>query len=407
MGPHKGKKVCDVKKQLQKELVDKNEAVIYFEPEKKVMSRSGDECVVALCDQWYLDYGNAEWKEQTRELLGRVNCLPEESRKNFEFVLDWLHEYACSRTYGLGSKLPWAQEWLIESLSDSTIYMAFYTVSHFLMGDTLNGQTADGSPPGPLGIDAKDMTPEVWDYLYLKSAPAPRTPISKDKLDLMKNEFNFWYPVDLRTSGKDLISNHLTYFLYNHCAMWEDQPERWPRAIRTTGHLLLNSEKMSKSTGNFLTVGEAIQKFSADGVRYALADAGDSIEDANFLEKQADGGLLRLFNFIEWTKETLAALDTFRDGPTNTTFKDRAFENQMNYLIAQTDSNYKATLYKEALRTGFFEFQDARDKYRELCGQEGMNKTLVRSFIEKQAIIMSPICPHAAETIWGLLHGVS
>lgn len=24
-----------------------------MEPEKKVISRSGDECVVALCDQWY------------------------------------------------------------------------------------------------------------------------------------------------------------------------------------------------------------------------------------------------------------------------------------------------------------------------------------------------------------------
>ena len=30
----------------------KGEAVLYQEPEKKVMSRSGDMCVVALCDQW-------------------------------------------------------------------------------------------------------------------------------------------------------------------------------------------------------------------------------------------------------------------------------------------------------------------------------------------------------------------
>ena len=27
-------------------------AMMYMEPERKVMSRSGDECVVALCDQW-------------------------------------------------------------------------------------------------------------------------------------------------------------------------------------------------------------------------------------------------------------------------------------------------------------------------------------------------------------------
>ena len=49
---HKGKKVQDVKKPIQKELVAAGEAVIYQEPEKLVVSRSGDECVVALCDQW-------------------------------------------------------------------------------------------------------------------------------------------------------------------------------------------------------------------------------------------------------------------------------------------------------------------------------------------------------------------
>ena len=36
----------------------------------------------------------------------------------------------------------------------------------------------------------------------------------------------------------------------------------------------LNSEKMSKSTGNFLTLREAMDKYSADGMRLALADAG-------------------------------------------------------------------------------------------------------------------------------------
>lgn len=36
-------------------------------------------------------------------------------------------------------------------------------------------------------------------------------------------------------------------------------------------------------------------------------------------------------------------------------------------------------LFREALRTGFFELQLARDKYRELCGSKGMQKHLVRS----------------------------
>ena len=84
----------------------------------------------------------------------------------------------------------------------------------------------------------------------------------------MKNEFEFWYPLDLRVSGKDLIPNHLTYFLYNHVAVWNNKEEKWPKAVRANGHLLLNSEKMSKSTGNFLTLRHAIEKFSADGEWY-------------------------------------------------------------------------------------------------------------------------------------------
>ena len=53
----------------------------------------------------------------------------------------------------------------------------------------------------------------------------------------------------MQVSGKDLINNHLTFALYNHTAMWSERPDRWPRAMRTNGHLLLNAEKMSKSTG--------------------------------------------------------------------------------------------------------------------------------------------------------------
>lgn len=58
----------------------------------------------------------------------------DEVRRNFEATLDWLQEHACSRTYGLGTRLPWDKKWLIESLSDSTIYMAYYTVKHLVEG---------------------------------------------------------------------------------------------------------------------------------------------------------------------------------------------------------------------------------------------------------------------------------
>nr|XP_019594675.1 PREDICTED: leucine--tRNA ligase, cytoplasmic [Rhinolophus sinicus] len=392
----KGQKVQDVKKTIQKKMIDAGDAFIYMEPEKQVMSRSSDECVVALCDQWYLDYGEENWKKQTSQCLKNLETFCEETRRNFEATLDWLQEHACSRTYGLGTRLPWDEQWLIESLSDSTIYMAFYTVAHLLQGGNLRGQAES-----PLGIRPQQMTKEVWDYVFFKEAPYPKTQIPKEKLDQLKREFEFWYPVDLRVSGKDLVPNHLSYYLYNHVAMWPEQSGKWPVAVRANGHLLLNSEKMSKSTGNFLTLTQAIDKFSADGMRLALADAGDTVEDANFVEAMADAGILRLYTWVEWVKEMVANWDSLRSGPA-TTFNDRVFASEMNAGIIKTDQNYEKMMFKEALKTGFFEFQAAKDKYRELA-IEGMHRDLVFRFIEVQTLLLAPFCPHLCEHIWTLL----
>lgn len=243
VGEFAGKKVQDVKKDLKNKLVQQNEADTYYEPEKTIVSRSGDVCVVALCNQWYLNYGEENWRKEATKNLNNMELYHDEVRKNFENCLDWLHEYACSRTYGLGTRLPWDDKWLIESLSDSTIYMAFYTISHFLLGGSFKGEK-----PSPLGIKPdvnhtsisfqyrlihlfliQQMTSDVWDYIYFGGAKYPKTKIKKEHLDLMRREFEFWYPVDLRVSGKDLIQNHLTFFLYNHTAIWPKDETKWPR----------------------------------------------------------------------------------------------------------------------------------------------------------------------------------
>ncbi|CAD6237682.1 GSCOCG00008299001-RA-CDS [Cotesia congregata] len=398
VGEYKGKKIQDVKKMIQKKMIDEKSAVVYYEPEKLIISRSNDECVVALCDQWYLDYGEASWKKDALKALENIETFHEEVRKNFLACLDWLHEYACSRTYGLGSKLPWDENWLIESLSDSTIYNAYYTVAHLLQGGSFKGDK-----PNVLGIKAEQMTPEVWDYIFFKNVKLPKTGIKKEALENMRREFQYWYPVDLRVSGKDLIQNHLTFYIYNHVAIWENQEENWPRGIRANGHLMLNSAKMSKSEGNFLTLTEAVEKFSADGMRLCLADSGDSVEDANFVESMADAGILRLYTFIEWVKEVVETENTFRKGKP-VTFNDKVFLSEMNLKIQETKENYEKMLYKEALRTGFFELQTARDKYIQLSALEGVNWGLIMDYIDLQTILLAPICPHVCEHVRSVIN---
>ena len=396
VGAHKGKKVEEAKPLVKKELVDAGWAVLYAEPEGPVMSRSGDLCVVALTDQWYLTYGEEKWRAQGEACLKQMETYHPECRAQFEHTLGWLSQWACSRSFGLGTWLPWDDQYLIESLSDSTIYMAYYTVAHLLQTEMYGKDRSLVKP--------EDLTDEVWDYAFLEgdvpaAVKAGRSSVTQPLLDAMRREFRYFYPFDLRVSGKDLIQNHLTFAIYNHVAIFPQK--HWPLSYRCNGHLTLNGEKMSKSTGNFKTLQQAIATFSADAMRFALADAGDTMDDANFEDATANNAILRLTKELTWAEETVAAADKMRDGAL--TFADRIFENDLNAAVVATKSRYAGMMFREALQVGFYALQNARDLYRAACGPLGLHRELAMRFIEAQALMLAPVTPHFAEHMWSVL----
>lgn len=65
VGEFKGSSVQEAKPKVRDAMIKAGTAFAYAEPEGLVISRSGDECVVALMDQWYLDYGESQWRSQT------------------------------------------------------------------------------------------------------------------------------------------------------------------------------------------------------------------------------------------------------------------------------------------------------------------------------------------------------
>ncbi|EER92418.1 hypothetical protein BDA96_01G434100 [Sorghum bicolor] len=389
VGEFSGRKVQEAKPLIKSKLLEEGTAVLYSEPEKKVMSRSGDECVVALTDQWYITYGEAEWKQKAAKCLDRMNTFSTETRNGFEHTLGWLNQWACSRSFGLGTRIPWDEQFLVESLSDSTLYMAYYTIAHHLQNGNMYGKEISSVRP-------EEMTDEVWDFVFC-DGPAPKSDIPAALLNKMKQEFEYWYPFDIRVSGKDLIQNHLTFCIYNHTALLPEH--HWPLGFRCNGHLMLNSEKMSKSTGNFLTLEDAIKKYSSDATRFALADAGDGMDDANFVTDIANSAVLRLTKEISWMEEVTAAESKLRTGPP-TTYADRVFANEMNIAIKETEKSYDAFMFKEALTSGFYDLQSARDEYRLSCGAAGMNRDLLWRFMDVQTRLITPFCPHYAEHIW-------
>jgi leucyl-tRNA synthetase len=398
IGDFKGDKVEDAKNKVRQQLIDAGDAFAYAEPDGLVISRSADVCVAALLDQWFLDYGSAEngstnpqWYEAViKYVKENLETFYPEAQHSFVQVLNWLANWACARSYGLGSKLPWDHSVMVESLSDSTIYMSYYTIAHYLHKDLY------GNELGLLGIKAEQMTDEVWDYIFGRGLPdsKPKTDITSASLETMRRSFEYWYPLDSRISGKDLVNNHLVFCLYIHAAMFPKA--RWPQAIRINGHLLLNGEKMSKSTGNFLTLQGAVEKFGADATRIALADAGDAIEDANFDESVANAVILKVYELKLWMeamvkeavlvdsvseykakRETKPKSYDAVQRKSERVFWDDLFENEMNGIFAEAKQHYISyvriklqqpftsltkirTSFKLALKASFYDFTAAR-----------------------------------------------
>lgn len=274
-------------------------------------------------------------------------------------------------------------------------FAGYYTIVPWLHTDLF------GKAKGKGDIAPEQMTDEVWDYIFCRKELDDKvlaSKIPKPTLEGMRRDFSYWYPLDVRVSGKDLIPNHLTFALYNHIALFSQ--EYWPRGVRANGHLMLNGAKMSKSTGNFLTLDDTIRKYGADAARIALADAGDGVTDANFEEDVADAAILKLYNARLWI-EDVAKDAALRTGPLNS-YQDALFNNDMNLLVNEARKYYEETSYKLALKAAYFDFTSARDFYREACaGAEiKMHKDLIFRYFELQALVLAVIAPHWSDYVW-------
>jgi len=269
--PYAGRKVSEIKDELIKEFVEKKIADIMWECTAQVVCRCTTKCHVKILEnQWFLKFSDQEWKNKVKECIKQMKFFPEEVRSQFLNTVDWLKEKACTRKTGLGTPLPWDKSWKIETLSDSTIYMAYYTIARII---------------NEKKIDAEKLTDEVLDYIFLgKGNPkklAKKVKMSEKILKEMHEEFDYFYPVDLRTSGKDLLQNHLTFYLFHHTAIWDD-PKYWPKIIGINGFVNVSGTKMSKSLGNVIPLADLVKNVGADLVRINLVASNEGLNDADW-----------------------------------------------------------------------------------------------------------------------------
>jgi len=200
--------------------------------------------------------------------------------------------------------------------------------------------------------------------------------------------------MDLRVSAKDLIRNHLTMSLYNHAAIWhENKEQRMVRSYFCNGYLMLNNKKMSKSTGNFMTLKECVGKFGTEASRIALADAGDTLDDANFEESVANAAILKLFVLENWIQSNIPKNVDFASPAAYDTW-DKIIDNELTRIILEVTKAYSEMKFKNVVKHAFNELLSLKEIYMIAKASKPLNGHLLFRYIETLLVLLNPMIPH-------------
>jgi leucyl-tRNA synthetase len=389
-GEFAGELIEDVRDDLQAHYQEQGAFDAMHEFSEEVVCRCGGDVEVAKQDTWFLRYDDADWKAKTHRMVEDLDAIPENTREQYDHTIDWLQEWPCIRNYGLGTRLPWDDEFVIEPLSDSTIYMSYYTIAHRIdevPTEDLDRDFFDTLFYGPDGEDAPEgVEVDVAD--------------PDDRALELREEWDHWYPVDYRCSANDLIQNHLTFYLFHHADLFPEA--KWPRGITSMGMGLLEGEKMSSSKGHVVLPGEAIERFGADTVRFFLLNSAEPWQDYDWRADQVQHTQDQLARF--WNRAT-----ELIDGPEG----ERDLEHVDRWLLAklqETVETVTQALERFETRAGsqaaFYDFQEHLKWYRRRTDVDrpGARWTL-RKVLQTRLRLLAPFVPFVAAELHERLTG--
>ncbi|MCX8177280.1 MAG: leucine--tRNA ligase [Candidatus Bathyarchaeota archaeon] len=380
-GPYAGKTIREAKDILIKDFKQLGIASSMYDLPEPVVCRCMTPCVVKiLSDQWFLNYSDQKWKSLAKQVIEQMKVYPDSAKPWFMTVIDWLREWACARTTGFGTPLPWGKGWIIETLSDSTVYMAFYTINKHIRQHN---------------IKPESLTHEVFDYIFLGKGDlweiSKSSGLDAALLKDMRQEFLYWYPVDLRNSAKELVPNHLAFCIFHHAALFP--PEHWPRAIGVNGMLMVEGKQMHKSKGNFITMKGAVDKYGADATRCGLMLGAEGMDDPDWRADNVKDIQVKLEALLGFASDILSKAKNDED-----TTLERWLISKMQQRIKEVTAALEELKTRTALQTALFETWNDLRWYIQRKGRSD-TKALAEA-VKVWLKLLAPFAPYTCEELW-------
>ncbi len=375
-GPYAGETVQEARDNFREEHQAAGHFDTMYEFSEEVICRCGGDVEVSEQETWFLRYNDEDWQAKAERAVEGLDAIPEHTREEYIHTIDWLEEWPCIRNYGLGTRLPWDTDFVIEPLSDSTIYMSYYTFAHRLED-----------------VPAEAMDREFFDTLFYGEGD--------DETALaLREEWDHWYPVDYRCSGNDLISNHLTFYLYHHAELFPEP--KWPQGITIMGMGLLEGEAMSSSKGHVVLPGEAIDRYGADTVRFFLLNSAEPWQDYDWRDDQVGSARRQLDRFWNRARELI-------DGPAGERELrriDRWLLSKLQGIIVEATEAMDGFETRTASQAAFYDLEEHLRWYRRRADLDRPGATwTLRTVLETRLVLLAPFVPFLTNELHEQLTG--
>ncbi len=373
--------VKEAKELIKKDLLAKKDADLMFDTSRKAFSRSGGKIIVAVLDnQWFLDFNAYEWKTKALDCLNKMSIVPDSMRKQFLDTFSWLDKRPCARKRGLGTSFPFDKGWVVESLSDSTIYMTLYTISHLIKENK---------------IKSDSLNKDFFDYVYLGIGElkdvSKKTKIKPIVLKSMRDSFLYWMPIDQRHTFSLHLSNHLSFMIFAFAGLFP--PEFWPKKISFHGLIISNGEKMSKSKGNVITLLDVKNNFGADTFRFYLTQSTNIDGTFDWRDNDAKNIGLTLSRVYY---EMLEAVNKRKKG-----FVRPLFVSKFNKIIRDATEKIADMKLREFNTSVVFDMLRLVKDAKAVIGEDSNELfAFYDLIIDKWVSLIAPTCPHLAEEVW-------